>query len=298
MNILLDVSRRDGVMMHLERRRFERPRANLLLRIRPSRSGDWCVFLHGAACEGSMFMHQMRALPEDVGIVCWDARGHGCSTLTGRFAYRDMVDDLVAVLDEVCGGSAVLIGQSMGGNLAQTVAVESPHRVERLVLIDCADNSAQLSVVDRLAMRWGTPLALRATPWQQLVKISADACAVRSTNVAYAALYLHKMGRRRFEHVLTSLCDALEPNPDVRFSVPTLAIVGDEDRTGRVREQLRGLAERDAAVSLVEIPNAGHLANMDAPDACSTAIAAFINAGIGQSAESQPSRECSRMAVS
>lgn len=96
----------------------------------------------------------MGALPEDVGIVCWDARGHGSSTLSGPFVYADMVDDLAAVLDEVCGGRAILIGQSMGGNLAQTLAAHSSDRVERLVLIDCADNHAVLSVGDRLAMRW------------------------------------------------------------------------------------------------------------------------------------------------
>ncbi|MBN6778478.1 alpha/beta fold hydrolase [Pseudoclavibacter alba] len=240
-----------------------------------------------------MFLHQMGALPEDVGIVCWDARGHGASTLSGPFVYADMVDDLAAVLDEVCGGRAFLSGQSMGGSLAQTLAAHSPDRVERLVLIDCADNHAVLSVGDRLAMRWGAPLAFRLLPWRQLVTMSAEACALRSTNIAYAALCLHKTGRRRLEQVLTSLCDALEPNPDARFSIPTLAIVGEEDRTGRVREQLRALAERDPAVSLVEIPTPVTWPTWMRRTCAALRSRVLFEASHRHSGESQPSGECS-----
>ncbi|WP_394355607.1 alpha/beta fold hydrolase [Pseudoclavibacter albus] len=261
--------------------------------MRPSHSGSWCVFLHGAGCDGAMFLHQMGALPEDVGIVCWDARGHGASTLSGPFVYADMVDDLAAVLDEVCGGRAFLSGQSMGGSLAQTLAAHSPDRVERLVLIDCADNHAVLSVGDRLAMRWGAPLAFRLLPWRQLVTMSAEACALRSTNIAYAALCLHKTGRRRLEQVLTSLCDALEPNPDARFSIPTLAIVGEEDRTGRVREQLRALAERDPAVSLVEIPTPVTWPTWMRRTCAALRSRVLFEASHRHSGESQPSGECS-----
>ena len=226
-------------------------------------------------CDGAMFLHQMGALPEDVGIVCWDARGHGSSTLSGPFVYADMVDDLAAVLDEVCGGRAFLIGQSMGGNLAQTLAARSPDRVERLVLIDCADNHASLSLLDRLGLALSAPI-IKVTPWRTMIRLASEACAVRSPNVAYTARCMRKMGRRRFAEVMAFGQEALTPDPDAMLPVSTLAILGEHDRTGRVASQLHALAERDTHVTLQVFAAAGHLANMDNPEACSAAISDFL----------------------
>ncbi len=99
---------------------LDRPDCRVFVRRRESRSGSWVVLLHGAGADGAMFDPQLPAVPDDWGICVWDARGHGRSTLAGRFRYADLVDDLAALVDTLHASRLCLIGQSMGGHLAQT----------------------------------------------------------------------------------------------------------------------------------------------------------------------------------
>ncbi|HEX4223831.1 MAG TPA: alpha/beta hydrolase [Pseudonocardiaceae bacterium] len=69
-------------------------------------------------------------------VAMMDQRDDGLSThLTGKPAYtlRDMTDDTVAVLDALGWPKAVLVGASLGGMLAQAVAIEHPDRAAGLV---------------------------------------------------------------------------------------------------------------------------------------------------------------------
>lgn len=118
---------------------LSRPGCEVYYGHRPSESGRWAVFFHGAGMDNHMFDSQYAALPPDMGIASWDARGHGRSQLKGRFRYTDMLADARALIDELGAQDLTIIGQSMGGNLAQSLADDAPPALKRLVLIDCTD---------------------------------------------------------------------------------------------------------------------------------------------------------------
>lgn len=225
--------------------------------------------------DGHLFDEQLGALPSDVGIVCWDARGHGRSALDIPFSYRAMLDDLHAIVREVGASDLTLIGQSMGGNLAQSYADAHPGAVNRLVIIDSTANHGPLRRVDSLALR-ATGAILRAYPWDAAVRESARACGVRPETQEYAERCLRRMGKRRFIEVMGFWRDALGPDTAYRFAVPVLALVGDHDESGNIRQAMRRLADTDPAVTLITVTDAGHNSNQDNPVQTNRAILDFL----------------------
>ena len=67
-------------------------------------------------------------------LVLVDNRGSGRSPASGPFSVTDMADDALAVLDHAGIGAAHVLGASLGGMIAQDLAMRYPGRVGRLVL--------------------------------------------------------------------------------------------------------------------------------------------------------------------
>jgi len=99
-------------------------------------------------------------------VVALDHRGHGRGIRTfRRFRMRDCADDAVALLDELGIASAITVGYSMGGAVAQLVWRRHPSRVDGLVL--CA--TAPVFAESEREARWfagigAVALASRFTP--------------------------------------------------------------------------------------------------------------------------------------
>ena len=70
-------------------------------------------------------------------VYAINLRGHGGSDWPGTYSIRLMAKDVCALLDQVAGGRPVdLVGHSLGGFVACTVAASRPDLVRRLVLED------------------------------------------------------------------------------------------------------------------------------------------------------------------
>src|ERR671936_528521 len=72
------------------------------------------VFLHGSTLDQDSWASQVEALQEDYRVVVPDLRGHGESTLEGRFEFEAAVGDVLALLDELDAERVTLVGLSLG----------------------------------------------------------------------------------------------------------------------------------------------------------------------------------------
>jgi pimeloyl-ACP methyl ester carboxylesterase len=96
------------------------------------------VLLHGMASNmtrWSEFIEQT-ALKQDWDILCPDLRGHASSFARERLNMDSWCDDLLALLDAEHGDKAVLVGHSLGAQVAVHFAARHPGRVRGLALID------------------------------------------------------------------------------------------------------------------------------------------------------------------
>jgi pimeloyl-ACP methyl ester carboxylesterase len=109
---------------------------------RPHNEAPTLVFLHGLTDSGSGWPGAVEHWGADYAILSFDARGHGDSP---RFTPEQldahpgdvMVEDATALLEQL-GSPPVLVGHSLGGAVALTVAVQRPDLVRAVVLEDPA----------------------------------------------------------------------------------------------------------------------------------------------------------------
>jgi pimeloyl-ACP methyl ester carboxylesterase len=97
--------------------------------------GDDVLFISGLADEGACWVDQVAGLKDGYRLTTFDNRGVGrSSTPDGPFAIADFAADTVALMDALALERPHLVGSSMGGAIAQEIALAHPERVRSLVL--------------------------------------------------------------------------------------------------------------------------------------------------------------------
>lgn len=124
----------------LEPRPFETAAgAGNVLRGEAAGAGPAIVQLHGVTAVRRYVTHGSRMLQRGgFEAVMYDARGHGESDPApagGGYSYRELADDLGAILDDRSDQAVILAGHSMGAHTATTYALAHPQRVAGLVVI-------------------------------------------------------------------------------------------------------------------------------------------------------------------
>jgi len=98
-------------------------------------SGPTVVLLHGLGGDRQFWANEIMDLSRGSHVIAVDLRGSGDSpTTNGGHAISDLADDVFGVLDDAGVDAADVVGFSMGGLVAQSMAVRQPHRVNRMVL--------------------------------------------------------------------------------------------------------------------------------------------------------------------
>src|SRR5213078_3590531 len=105
------------------------------------------LFIHGLAYSRIGWGPGPDLLARDFRVVLFDNRGVGESDAPeGPYSIPLMVGDAIAVLDAVGAERAHVVGVSLGGYIAQELAVTHPQRVEKLVLVSTAVAAAEGAV--------------------------------------------------------------------------------------------------------------------------------------------------------
>ena len=114
------------------------------------REGPPLVLLHALFMNRTMFEPQLEVFGDRYRVVTIDARGHGGSPTTEPFDFWDVARDVVAVLDNLGIGSAVIGGTSQGSVVSMRVALLRPDLVSALVLMGSSGDAEPPDVVDTL----------------------------------------------------------------------------------------------------------------------------------------------------
>lgn len=253
-------------------RRIDRPGAVLAVSD-PGGTGDPVVLTHGAGLDRTTFDAQADALT-DAGfrVLAWDLRGHGRSTLAEgtRVEAADLLADLDALLRACEVRAPVLVGHSLGGNLAQALARARPDRVRGVCVVDAGWNTGPLTRTERLGLRLAAPM-LSLIPARSLPRLLARASATTPAAVDRAEAVFARMPKARFLEVWRAVASFIEPDPGARSPVPLALVRGAEDRTGTIATAMPRWARAEGIAEHV-IEGAGHIVTWDAPERSTHAL--------------------------
>ena len=248
------------------------------------------VFLHAFPLNAGMWMPQLRALPEDWSAVAPDFRGFGESGADedglGRADARleDYADDVAALLDAMGVGRAAVCGCSMGGYAAFALLRRCPGRVSGLLLADTrtaadseaarASRAAMLDLLDR-----NGPAAVAAEMRPKLV--GSTSLARRPAVLTRIDSLMGGATARGIGFAVARMLNRPAATESLAaFRGPVSVVVGEEDALTPPQEAA-SMAAVAAGFALVSIAGAGHLSNLEAPDAFNTAMRDWLGAHHG-----------------
>jgi pimeloyl-ACP methyl ester carboxylesterase len=224
----------------------------------------------GLAGSGAMWWRLLPHVARRHRAIVFDNRGTGASSpAQTRLTMADMVDDALAVLDAAGVQTAHVMGASMGGMIAQHLALDHRDRVRSLVLA-CTTSGGKREAPN-LRMLAATLLRPVLGP-SRTFPLVAPALYSQRTRSDERERLNEDMRIRSSDRVgaRTPLLQvAAIAGHDTRSrlheldGVPTLVVHGLEDRL-IPPERGRALARLIPGARLVEIPSAGHLLATDA----------------------------------
>ena len=242
--------------------------------------GPAVVLLHGFPLDHRMWKPQFPALEKKWRVVAPDFRGQGRSEVgDGQFTIEHLVDDLFGILDGLKIPRAVLVGLSMGGYVALRAAEREPGRVRALFLADTkAPADGNEAKVKRVAGMKKAKAEGSAAFADGFLKAALSPATLRErSEVVEGARKLMEgctpAGIAGTLLALASRCDMTESLAKVR--VPTMVVCGEHDAITPPADS-KALAAGIPGARLEMIPGAGHLSNLEEPDAFNRHLLGFL----------------------
>jgi 3-oxoadipate enol-lactonase len=238
--------------------------------------GPVLVFANSLGTDFRIWNDVAAALGKTHRIVLYDKRGHGLSDATpAPYAITDHVRDLAALLDHLGIAQSVVVGLSVGGQIAQGIAALRPDLVRALVLcdtghkigtneswnarIDQVRSAGMASIADAVMLRWFTK-------------------AYCSPDNPDFAGYRNMLSRTTVEGY-TGTCAALRDSDLTEsaraLKLPVLCMVGDQD-LATTPELVRELSNLITGSEYHLIRDAGHLPCIERPAEVTQLIGAFL----------------------
>lgn len=246
-------------------------------------SGPLLLIMHGLLGAGRNWQGIGKQLARKRRVVLVDLRNHGQSPWSEEMTYPAMAEDLVTLIGRLGAGEADLVGHSMGGKAAMTLALQRPELVRRLVAVDIAPVAyggttfqhylRQLRGLDLVAL--GKRTAADAALAQSVPEPAVRAFLLQNLAVAPEGLSW-QANLDRLAADLPGIIGFPQELAERRYQGPALFIRGElsEYVTDHGWDEARKLFPH---AELQTVPGVGHWVQAEAPAVVMQAIEGFLD---------------------
>jgi len=242
-------------------------------------TGPAILFLHAFPLDRSMWAPQLGALVRHGRCIAPDLRGLGETVAGPPYSMDQYADDVVALLDSLRAGPAVVVGLSMGGYVAFALWRKYRDRVRALVLADtrAGGDSDEGREKRRRLIEVARSRGSGAVADLQIGAMVGETTRARRPDVVDT---IRAMMAAAPVNGIVGALEAMMARPDSAatlgtIDVPTLVLVGDEDTLTPTAEA-RAMHQLIRGSRLEVLTGAGHVANLEQPSAFNHVVSEFV----------------------
>ncbi len=232
--------------------------------------GPPLVILHGLFGSARNWHSDAKRLAANYRVIAVDQRNHGRSPHADRHDYATLAGDIATLLDELDLREVILLGHSMGGKAAMTLALNAPARLARLIVVDIAPVAYADQHTPLIEAMLAIPLAefSRRQEAERALEPAVPDRALRMfllQNLQFDADGAHwRLNLPVLRTAMPALVGALPVTSDAQFAGPVHFIRG--SHSDRVRDlDLPRIAQSFPKLELHTVSNAGHWPHAEAP---------------------------------
>ena len=245
-------------------------------------SGHPVLLISGLNADNASWSGVCSRLAKDFRVILFDNRGSGRSdTPDKRYSIRDMADDAIGLLDHLRIERCHIVGHSMGGYIAQEIAIHYPERVDKLVLEATASVSSTRNniLLNDFLKRFekdhdNEALMRQWTYWSFSAKTFERKDYI-DTFVKKASAYPYLQSAEGFGGQMDAVKSFNTCNEIEKIKAKTFVIIGSDDILIYPAESMKLVRGIKGSVS-EEIKDAGHCVHVEHPDAFLSKVIPFL----------------------
>ena len=242
-------------------------------------NAPWLVLSHSLACSARMWEPQIAALRDRYCILAYDTRGHGASAAPpGPYTLEMLADDLHGLLAALGISQPHFCGLSMGGMIGQSFALKYPGVFRTLTLADTTSRYPGEALPlweDRIRLAESQGMSPLAQP-------TLERWFTESFRTSHAAA-VERIRELILATPVAGYVGCSRAIPKINFSArlgeircPILVLVGEDD-PGTPVAMAREIHASAPGSRLVILPQAAHLANLEAAEEFNRALGEFLD---------------------
>ncbi len=239
------------------------------------------VFLPGLTADHRLFEKQTAAFEGRCPVLVWDAPGHSASwPFELSFSLMDKAGWLDEILQREGFTAPVLVGQSMGGYLAQAYLQLFPDKPKGFISIDSAPLQRRYYTAAELWLLKRMEPVYRHYPWKALVRDGTRGVATSEygRKLMREMMMTYDGDQDRYArlsgHGFRMLAEAVEADLPYEIPCPALLICGEEDHAGSCIRYSK-VWHKKSGIPIEWIRGAGHNSNTDEPETVNALIDSF-----------------------
>ena len=237
--------------------------------------GPDLVLLHGALVSSRMWQPQVEALSPHFTLHTLDLAAHSSAPdLDGDYTIEALAAEAISRLQRAGLDNFHLCGHSLGGMVAQQIALQAPQRVNKLILAESAFGTRN-NAWESLQTAFARPF-LALTPLSTTIDLSVrQHSSLRPSTGAFLREEMQRYDKATTLRVLRAAIDYAGKQHLSLIQAPTLILAASENKA--THGQAREMAALIPNARLEFIPKAKHLLNLDNPRAFNQALRAFLS---------------------
>ncbi len=235
---------------------------------------DLIIFLHPAFADHRTFDGQIDFFVNSYRVITMDMPGHGLSQ-GGKAKIDHTIHQIQSIMESEGSQKAHFVGVSMGSLIAQYFALHYPEKVQSMTVLGGYDINADNKELNKAQRSENIKWIFKALISMNSFRRYVAKVSVNRTDEQARIYEMAKMFTRKSFLAMSGLKNVVKHRQGVVQNYPLLLLSGDKDIELAIRMSKKWHQENPSS-EFHMFENAGHCANMDAPNAFNRVVEQFI----------------------